>query len=387
MQVSIQCPLCNSSGNIEVPATLTQNITRGLVSVNVPSAFICQHNFQLFLDRNGAVRGYQKIDYQVWVSGGESRQIESEQKGTEFRCKLCNTNIRFSIDDTSTFLTKREHKEYFGMQLSTYQIAHVFKNEMHLNSVIVDENGVFQGYIEGYPLPLSKFLIDGITPSQELTFRLLDETMIPLNSHRFINILYIINAETLQILDLICPPFLNIVEMAKLTHIKIQEIEKIYRNISECPIVKIADKEFRVWISGKTMLIASFVGEDFLSTFNQIARKLVEYSFDVLIDRFEHTKIALKFLEKQQISDDDIQVFFRLINDDRFFSKIQIKYPENLPRIVTRLKQEFGIKIDVLEPFLFGQKSINQLLTSDLVTNASELLEMIDFIERRRLLA
>ena len=44
----------------------------------------------------------------------------------------------------STYLAKKEHDAYFGMQLATYKIAHVAGNEMHVNTVVVDQSGAFQ---------------------------------------------------------------------------------------------------------------------------------------------------------------------------------------------------------------------------------------------------
>ncbi len=114
-------------------------------------------------------------------------------------------------------------------------------------------------------------------------------------------------------------------------------------------------------------------------------KKLLEISFDDLIVRFEQLKTAMQFIERPTITQTDISTFLRLIKDDRLSSKITVKYPENVSRILTKLNQEFGFETNLLEPFLRGQKSLSEVLGPEIITQASEFFDVVDFIDRRKL--
>ncbi len=65
IEINIECPSCGVRGGIELPAQLFDTISRGLATVNVPASAVCEHSFQVFIDRNGAVRGYQRVDFEL----------------------------------------------------------------------------------------------------------------------------------------------------------------------------------------------------------------------------------------------------------------------------------------------------------------------------------
>ncbi len=384
MQVSIACPTCNALGKIDIPQTIIENHSRGLVSINVPSEYICKHNFQFFLDRNGSVRGYQRIDFQVFDNKVQQAE-EKKQIYTKFPCRLCGQEMVFNILDKGSYLSKRDHERYFGMQLATYQVAHVLGSEMHVNTVIVDETGNFQGHVESYPIPLSEFLANGVVPEYEKKLRIMPEDAIPLTDHKFLEIFFELDYETQQVIVLVCPKALNIVEIAKLCIEKIKESKKIYQSISESLLINIADKKFRIWTSGNQILVTNSISDNSLALFDKIAKKMLEIPVDGLVSRNEQLKTAIRFLEKPNLSEKEIPTFFRFIQDDRLSSKIKVKYPENVPRILSKLNQEFGLETTVLQPFLKGEKSLSEVLGQETITRASELFEVVDFIDRRKL--
>ncbi len=385
MQVAITCPSCSSTGNIEVPTAIIENNSRGLVSINVPSKYICEHNFQFFLDKKGSIRGYQRIDFQV-KTNQEQLRVEPEKKYTEFHCKLCNKEMLFNVSDKQTYLTKRDHNKYFGIQLATYQVAHVFGGEMHVNTVIVDERGSFKGHVEAYPVPLSGFLTSGEVPAFERILRVVPEENIPLRSHKLVETLFLLDRETQQVLALICPESLKILEIAKISLEKVKEHEKLFEHLDKTPILNIAGQIFHFWASGNRILVASLTSEEGLPAFDVVAKKLLESTFEDLVNRVERLEVALLFLEKSRLLGKDLQAFFRFVTDDRLFSKIQVKYSENIPHILARLKEEFGFDLVVLAPFLRGYKSMSEVLDVDTLPRASELFEVVDYIERRKLL-
>ncbi len=60
--VQVICPVCKSKDVIEIPKSVINSATQ-LTTVSVPKGKICQHHFQLFLDKNFVIRGYQKVDF------------------------------------------------------------------------------------------------------------------------------------------------------------------------------------------------------------------------------------------------------------------------------------------------------------------------------------
>ncbi len=50
---------------MEIPPEVLEAKRAGLVTVNIPRDYVCGHAFQVFIDRNNMVRGYQKSDFQV----------------------------------------------------------------------------------------------------------------------------------------------------------------------------------------------------------------------------------------------------------------------------------------------------------------------------------
>ncbi|MBY9010416.1 MAG: hypothetical protein KGD74_11175 [Candidatus Lokiarchaeota archaeon] len=62
--IEVICPVCKSKEVIQIPKSVINDATQ-LTTVSVPKGKICQHHFQLFLDKNFVVRGYQKVHFQL----------------------------------------------------------------------------------------------------------------------------------------------------------------------------------------------------------------------------------------------------------------------------------------------------------------------------------
>ncbi|TES99000.1 MAG: hypothetical protein E3J90_05205 [Promethearchaeota archaeon] len=61
--VKIDCPICKASKVMKFPKSVI-NKARHLTTISLPKGLICDHHFQAFLDKNFAVRGYQKVDFE-----------------------------------------------------------------------------------------------------------------------------------------------------------------------------------------------------------------------------------------------------------------------------------------------------------------------------------
>ncbi|MFX1573705.1 MAG: hypothetical protein ACFFB0_13225 [Promethearchaeota archaeon] len=97
--VLIQCPLCNQKKILKIPFQII-NQNKRLTTVSVPSGLVCKHTFQLFVDKNFKVRGYQKVDFELSRIEFYDDTIESlEFKGTQEKNKNSFFNmLSFSQD-------------------------------------------------------------------------------------------------------------------------------------------------------------------------------------------------------------------------------------------------------------------------------------------------
>ena len=71
--VKIDCPICKTSKVMKFPKSVI-NKARHLTTISLPKGLICNHHFQAFLDKNFAVRGYQKVDFEF-----ENKDDQKEQ--------------------------------------------------------------------------------------------------------------------------------------------------------------------------------------------------------------------------------------------------------------------------------------------------------------------
>ena len=73
--VKIDCPLCKSSKVLKFPKSVI-NKAQHLTTISLPKGLICDHHFQAFLDKNFAVRGYQKVDFEFEKKGNQKEQAD-----------------------------------------------------------------------------------------------------------------------------------------------------------------------------------------------------------------------------------------------------------------------------------------------------------------------
>lgn len=63
-RLRISCPKCKKERIINVPAKIV-NQSEHLTAISVPINFICNHSFQVFIDKNFHVRAYQNADFEI----------------------------------------------------------------------------------------------------------------------------------------------------------------------------------------------------------------------------------------------------------------------------------------------------------------------------------
>ncbi len=87
--ISLNCPICNKKGLINIPKSLIMK-SFGLTCVTIAPNIICEHIFQIFLDKQYKIRGYGKSDYEIGFVELEAEKFQKINK---------NTIVKF-IEDT-----------------------------------------------------------------------------------------------------------------------------------------------------------------------------------------------------------------------------------------------------------------------------------------------
>jgi len=73
--VKINCPVCKSSKVLKFPKSVISK-SRHLTTISLPKGLICDHHFQAFLDKNFAVRGYQKVDFEFENKEDQKKHVD-----------------------------------------------------------------------------------------------------------------------------------------------------------------------------------------------------------------------------------------------------------------------------------------------------------------------
>ncbi len=80
--VKVKCPICSAQKEIDIPESVI-NHSKQLATVSINPHSVCNHSFQIFIDKNFKVRGYQKPEYEVNGTGQtkkEDAKFERMQK-------------------------------------------------------------------------------------------------------------------------------------------------------------------------------------------------------------------------------------------------------------------------------------------------------------------
>ncbi len=75
-EILVSCPLCKAKKLIEVPQSVLEG-EKQLTTISIPKGKICDHHFQIFVDKHYIIRGYQKVDYEL-SEGKNSGKLLSE---------------------------------------------------------------------------------------------------------------------------------------------------------------------------------------------------------------------------------------------------------------------------------------------------------------------
>ncbi len=79
MQIKVTCPICGIEKDLNIPDVVFAQKKFGTIKIQVPQNAVCsEHQFIVFVDSKGIIRGYEKIDLQMAIP---TEETELEKKG------------------------------------------------------------------------------------------------------------------------------------------------------------------------------------------------------------------------------------------------------------------------------------------------------------------
>ena len=76
-RISVTCPHCHKSEIIKIPESII-NESLNVTTLSIPMNFMCEHSFQVFVDKHFNIRGYQRVDFDI-----SNLEIYSDGSGAE----------------------------------------------------------------------------------------------------------------------------------------------------------------------------------------------------------------------------------------------------------------------------------------------------------------
>ena len=298
---------------------------------------------------------------------------------TEFICKVCGKPITFDITDQGTFISKTDHEDFFGMKLTTYRVSHDDEKERHYNSVVVDHMGLFRGHRDAYSEPLHT-----LDPSTERRYWVYHEDEKSGEPTNGIGLALLISRDQRWVVDIVCPARMNASEIATLILDRVEEAWRIYNDIPQPMETHFADRDFYIWTSDERVLCVSFNNLKLLKSLESIALSIVTGNDESIIPRRRLLNLLFQILEK----DPDLspEMLSKIMNEDMLFTTFHTPYEDRISSIVERSTARHPIANDILGPLLRGYVTLIDVLEGEYCSRYKEVFELVDFINRRRIL-
>ncbi len=307
--------------------------------------------------------------------------------GVQVKCKLCDANIIFDVNDSASFLSKTEHQNFFGMMLVTYRVQHIVNGEKHLNAVLIDQQNLFRGYIDAYKIPIMQEE-KKVDLADFRNYLILEEEIYPLTSSDIFTNFFIINT-TGWILEVAKLASINTEAVLRSIFDKIEESKTIYENIPQPLNIKVANLEFYIWIEGSTHVMVTFQKKKDTFELNELFERITKnIENNEIIPKKRIFKILDTILQVTDLAEKNPDMILRLLSDDLYYSKIKTRYPERIMEIIPKISKRHSIPKSILVDLLFGKYSLIELFEEkpELITECKQITKTLDFINRRKLL-
>ena len=146
--IRVICPICKSDKELDFPNSIINN-AKQLTTVSVPTGAVCEHHFQMFIDKDFKVRGYQKVDFELDdLKKGEkeitSKEDESdlfENLSAELKVLLININGKTLYSYKQKLkITPLSSKKVFQIKTSDLYTDEKARSQCFLYYTIKDKN-------------------------------------------------------------------------------------------------------------------------------------------------------------------------------------------------------------------------------------------------------
>ena len=150
-KIEIVCPICKTRDLIGIPKKKI-NDSSHLTTVSIQKGLICPHHFQVFIDKNSQVRGYQKVDFELnhdnskeLSNGVKAFNRKIEEKGNHFENIIHESN---SVQKKPPYtVNSAENNELTQKSVPKRKIATLKEIYEEFWEYIDEDNEKFQDFI------------------------------------------------------------------------------------------------------------------------------------------------------------------------------------------------------------------------------------------------
>ena len=152
-KVPITCPICKAKKIIEIPESIIKNSSR-LTTISLRKGLVCEHHFQIFIDKNFKVRGYQKVDLEMALSTKE----REKKKNNKF-----DKDIKEDNEKLENLLIDGNYLEFQPKNCSKkndFKDNHCSKNALKRKMSIKEIYEEFWEFIEDDNVEFKEFILN-----------------------------------------------------------------------------------------------------------------------------------------------------------------------------------------------------------------------------------
>jgi hypothetical protein len=239
--------------------------------------------------------------------------------------------------------------------------------------------GFFRGHRDAYAEPL-----DFVDSSTDGTYWVFHEESPAIEKTKNVELALLINRRDRWVIDIVCPGKLNPSEIATLILDKVEEAWRVYNKIPQPMETKIADMDLHVWTSEDRVLCISFTNGSLAKAVDAIAVHIITQNGSGIIPRRKMLNLIFNILEHNpQLPP---KMLSRIMNEDMLYTTFRTPYEDRIPHIVEKTASRHPIAKEVLGPLLRGYMTLIDALEDKYCSRYSEIFDMIDFINRRKIL-
>ncbi|MFX1532052.1 MAG: hypothetical protein ACFFBC_13125 [Promethearchaeota archaeon] len=142
-KIQIICPICKTRDLIGVPKR-ELNKSSHLTTISIQKGLICPHHFQVFVDKNLQIRGYQKVDFEL--NNENSRKLRNGVKAFKQNKEL-NEDIFKSPVESNDLLKFKENAIKFQEIVKEKKKKTMKELYDEFWEFIEEDNKIFQNFI------------------------------------------------------------------------------------------------------------------------------------------------------------------------------------------------------------------------------------------------